>query len=181
MIRLIPKEKFEFIVNLNIQYLICKYTMNTTYNWKLYNDIISEFKNESEMFEWLKYDSLLDKPAPRELTSKEQILVKVYNTYPQFNLFNDISNRYIHLFNDFGIRVGYLNPHDSDMEDYCMSGTLTKYFFQTYRNKITVKYQSNGQFYNLVDTIFTDPMEAYNVLCKLDPEFDSIVGYGNDR
>ena len=79
--------------------------MNTTYNWKLYNDIISEFKNESEMFEWLKYDSLLDKPAPRELTSKEQILVKVYNTYPQFNLFNDISNRYIHLFNDFGIRV----------------------------------------------------------------------------
>jgi hypothetical protein len=63
MIRLIPKEKFEFIVNLNIQYLICKYTMNTTYNWKLYNDIISEFKNESEMFEWLKYDSLLDKPA----------------------------------------------------------------------------------------------------------------------
>jgi hypothetical protein len=62
-----------------------------------------------------------------------------------------------------------------------MSGTITKYFFQTYRNKITVKYQSNGQFYNLVDTIFTDPMEAYNVLCKLDPEFDSIVEYGNDR
>jgi hypothetical protein len=155
--------------------------MNTTYNWKLYNDIISEFKNESEMFEWLKYDSLLDKPAPRELTSKEQILVKVYNTYPQFNLFNDISNRYIHLFNDFGIRVGYYNSHDSDMEDFVMSGTITKYFFQTYRNKITVKYQSNGQFYNLVDTIFTDPMEAYNVLCKLDPEFDSIVEYGNDR
>lgn len=154
--------------------------MYTPYNWQLYTEIVSEFKKEPELFEWLKYSSRVnDTKCPRELTNVESLLVKVYKSYPQFNLFNDISNRFVHVFNDMGVRIGYLDCHDSDMTEYRMYEPRTKYFFETYRNKITVHYQSQGKFYKLVDATFTDPLEAYNVLCKLDYGFDPIVTSGS--